>query len=270
MSEKRKNQTDSIRLLLVDDEVGFTNVIAKRMSRRNIDVTKAFSGAEALQAVRKADFDVAVLDLKMEDMDGIEVLKIIKKMDPNLSVIMLTGHGSEEAAREGIQLGAIDYLTKPCDFKELVKKIIEIHRCGGVMFTENFNVLLVDDELEFLEIQVKRLTKRGLNITMASSGEEGLSVIKGKKFDVAVLDVGMPGMDGIETLREMKKIDPLMEVIMLTGHASVEVAIEGMELGAFDYLMKPMDVDELFYKLQDALKRKKIQEKKIKKFGELL
>ncbi|PQP35540.1 response regulator [Desulfobacteraceae bacterium SEEP-SAG9] len=123
--------TAPIKLLLVDDEVGFADVIAKRMSKRNIDVTKAFSGTEALQAMKKADFDVAVLDLKMEDMDGIEVLKIFKKMDPGLPVIMLTGHGSEEAAKEGIQLGALDYVMKPCDFEELVKKIIEIHRGRG-------------------------------------------------------------------------------------------------------------------------------------------
>jgi DNA-binding NtrC family response regulator len=78
-----------------------------------------------------------------------------------------------------------------------------------------------------------------------------------------VLDVKMPGMDGIETLRELKKIRPLVEVIMLTGHANMEVAITGMELGAFDYLMKPMDIDELLYKLQDAYKKKSLQEQKI-------
>ena len=135
---------------------------------------------------------------------------------------------------------------------------------------EKFRVLLVDDELEFLDTLVKRLTKRGLNITIAKSGEEAVSVVRENKIDVTVLDVRMPGMDGIETLRKMKKIDPLMEVIMLTGHASVEVAIEGMELGAFDYLMKPADIDELFYKLQDAYKTKMLQEQKIKKFEELL
>ena len=128
MSENEKNHTGPIKLLLVDDEKGFVNVIAKRMSKRNIDVTEAYSGTEALQALRKADFDVVVLDLKMEDMDGIEVLKIFKKIDPDISVIMLTGHGSEEAAREGIKLGAADYLTKPCDFEELVEKIKKIHK----------------------------------------------------------------------------------------------------------------------------------------------
>ena len=123
MSTKQQVQATPIRLLLVDDEQAFADVIAKRMARRNIAVTLAYSGTEALQALKKADFDVAVLDLKMEDMNGLEVLRIMKKMDPDLSVIMLTGHGSEEAAHNGIKLGAVDYLTKPCDFEELVEKI---------------------------------------------------------------------------------------------------------------------------------------------------
>jgi DNA-binding NtrC family response regulator len=135
---------------------------------------------------------------------------------------------------------------------------------------ENFNVLLVDDELEFLETLVKRLTKRGLNISTAKSGEEALAIIRGQGIDVAVLDVRMPGIDGIQTLREIKKLNPLMEVIMLTGHASIEVAIAGMELGAFDYLMKPADIDELFYKLQDAFKKRTMQQEKIKKLEDLI
>jgi len=127
----------------------------------------------------------------------------------------------------------------------------------------DFNVLLVDDESEFLETLVKRLRKRKLNTTGVGSGEEALEVLRTEPVDVVVLDVKMPGMDGIETLRAIKKIRPLVEVIMLTGHANMEVAITGMELGAFDYLMKPMDIDELLYKLQDAFKRKLLQEQKI-------
>jgi DNA-binding NtrC family response regulator len=132
-----------------------------------------------------------------------------------------------------------------------------------VVKLSEFNVLLVDDEPEFLETLVKRLRKRKLNATGAKSGEEALEVMRSEPVDVVVLDVKMPGMDGIETLREIKKIRPLVEVIMLTGHANMEVAITGMELGAFDYLMKPMDIDELLYKLQDAYKKKLLQEQKI-------
>jgi len=114
---------DRIRLLLVDDEKGFVSVLAKRFRRRNIEVTPTFSGAEAIKALRHLEFDVAVLDLKMEDMDGLEVLKIFRIMAPRLVVIMLTGHGSAEAARQGIELGAFDYLTKPCELDELLEKI---------------------------------------------------------------------------------------------------------------------------------------------------
>ncbi|WP_316897665.1 response regulator [Pseudodesulfovibrio indicus] len=114
-----------VRVLLVDDEIGFLDVLAKRMGKRGYVVTTAGSGAEGIQVLRGNDFDVAVLDLKLEDMDGIEVLQIMKKMVPDLPVIMLTGHGSEQAAREGVKSGAFDYLLKPCDLDDLLDKIGE-------------------------------------------------------------------------------------------------------------------------------------------------
>jgi len=119
-----------------------------------------------------------------------------------------------------------------------------------------FKVLLVDDETDFVETLVKRLRKRKLDVRAASSGQQALDMLSESPSDVVVLDVKMPDMDGIETLRRIKKIAPGVEVVMLTGHANVEVAMQGMELGAFDYLMKPIDIDDLLYKLQDAFKKK--------------
>ena len=126
---------------------------------------------------------------------------------------------------------------------------------------ENLSVLIVDDEVEFLEILVKRLRKRKLAVNGVTSGEAALEQLKQSPVDVVVLDVKMPGMSGLDTLREIKKTYNLIEVIMLTGHASMEVAIEGMDVGAFDYLMKPIEIDELVYKIQDACKRKRLNEK---------
>jgi len=116
---------DAIRLLLVDDEVGFVDVLGKRMRKRGLNVTTATSGTEGIRTLRGNDFDVAVLDLKLEDMDGIEVLEIFKKMVPEMPVIMLTGHGSEQAARDGMAQGAFDYMLKPCDLDELLAKVRE-------------------------------------------------------------------------------------------------------------------------------------------------
>ncbi|MFH1123496.1 MAG: response regulator [Pseudomonadota bacterium] len=125
-----EEKDDRIRLLLVDDEEGYVNVLSNRLAKRKIDVTKALSGTKGIQALRKEDFDVAVLDLKMEGMDGIDLLKVFKKMVPEMPVIMLTGHGSEEAAREGMEYGAFDYLLKPCELEELIKKIKDAIRSG--------------------------------------------------------------------------------------------------------------------------------------------
>ena len=124
------NHEERIQLLIVDDEEGYVDVLANRLSRRNIDVTKAYSGSDAIQALRGKDFDVVLLDLKMEDMDGLEVLRIFNKMVPGLTVIMLTGHGSEKAAKEGLELGAFDYLTKPCELEDLLAKIKEAVQQG--------------------------------------------------------------------------------------------------------------------------------------------
>lgn len=115
-----------IRLLLVDDEDLFVQVLSKRLSRRGVDVVSALSGGEALRLLRRGEYDVMVLDLKMEDMSGLEVLRMVRIVAPELPVIMLTGHGSEQAAREGITLGASDYLLKPCDLEVLLEKITKL------------------------------------------------------------------------------------------------------------------------------------------------
>jgi DNA-binding NtrC family response regulator len=126
------------------------------------------------------------------------------------------------------------------------------------------NVLLVDDEAEFVETFSERLELRDLKIYKAFNGEEALQVLeKHHEMEVVILDVKMPGMNGIETLTEIKNRFPLVEVIMLSGHADVESAIDGMKQGAFDYLMKPCDMDQIIAKVTDAAAKKRQHEEKI-------
>lgn len=128
-----------------------------------------------------------------------------------------------------------------------------------------FRIMVVDDEVDFLETVVNRLKKRQLNATGVTSGEEAVALLKEELFDVIILDIKMPGgMDGIETLREVKRIQPLIEVILLTGHASVETSIEGMKLGAFDYCLKPIKFEELLQKMAAAFEKKSTHDKKIR------
>ena len=125
---------------------------------------------------------------------------------------------------------------------------------------EGIRILLVDDEDDFRQTLAKRMRKRKLEVVEAESGQAAIELVKAQKVDIVVLDVRMPGMDGLEALAKIKEMSPLTEVIMLTGHASVESGIEGMRRGAFDYLMKPCDINELILKIQDAYQRKLVQE----------
>ena len=125
-------------------------------------------------------------------------------------------------------------------------------------------ILIVDDEEKFSEPLAERLALRDYDVTTSQSGEDAVAKIKQYNYDVVVLDVLMPGMSGIETLGEIKKIKPLTEIIMLTGHATVEAAIEGMKLGATDFLMKPCETEDLTLKIARAHDRKAEQEDRIR------
>lgn len=126
-------------------------------------------------------------------------------------------------------------------------------------------VLIVDDEKDFVEMFSLRLENQGEKVSVAYSGESELKILNEKPIDVVILDIRMPGMDGISTLRQIKTLHPIVEVILLTGHGSTETAVEGMKLGAFDYLMKPADAEEIRIKIENARKRKDEQEERIRK-----
>jgi len=116
-----------------------------------------------------------------------------------------------------------------------------------------FSVLVIDDEVDFMETVANRLKKRNIEALGVASGEQALSLLKARAFDIVLLDIKMPGgIDGIETLRAIRHHHPLTEVILLTGHASLETSVEGMRLGAFDYLLKPVKFEDLLRKIAAA------------------
>ena len=126
-------------------------------------------------------------------------------------------------------------------------------------------VLIVDDEKDFVEMLSIRLDETGEKVWGAYNGKECLDIFEKQNIDVVILDIKMPGMDGIDVLKIIKQRYPLIEVILLTGHGSAETAVQGMKLGAFDYLLKPADFSELRTKLHEARKRKDEQEERIRK-----
>ncbi len=123
-------------------------------------------------------------------------------------------------------------------------------------------ILLVDDEVVFANNMSKLLTRRGYQVKAVNSGDEALRALMDNSFDVMVLDLKMPGMDGIATMHEMRKLGLFTEVLILTGHGSIDTALEAIQLGAYDYVTKPVEIAELLSKIEAAFERKTIKDKK--------
>jgi len=260
MSESVKK----IKLLMVDDEKDFLETSARALGRRDIDIHLAYDGTTALQMMQQDQYDIVVLDVKMPGLDGVEVFRRMQEMWPYVPVILLTGHGSINQAFQTSKEGVADYLTKPCDIDELTSHIKDILARTGKQTRpskthsdngeELIHVLLVDDEIELLESLKRILQRRQMEINIAQTGEKALALLKDTYVDVVVLDVKMPGMDGLEVLQKIKKDFPTVEVILLTGHPSVETAIKGIKFGASEYFIKPAKEEALVNIIQRVYK----------------
>jgi DNA-binding NtrC family response regulator len=248
------------RLLLVDDEVDFLDATARALTRRGFSVATAPDGEAALRMLGAEKFDVVVLDLKMPGLDGIEVFRKIAAGAQAVPVIMLTGHGT---LRQSINLkheGVYEYLAKPCSPDELAqvaRDAVESARraaapADGAGDVSDIRLLIVDDEPLFLDGLKKALTRRGMSVETAQNGADALLLLQSRAFDVALLDIKMPGIGGIDLLRIVKERFPATEVILLTGHPNVEQAVSGMSDGAFDYLRKPQAIEALTLTIQCA------------------
>jgi DNA-binding NtrC family response regulator len=273
------------KVLLVDDEEDFLDVVAERMRARGIEVSTTTSAKDALEMIEQESFDAIVMDLMMPELQGTKALKAIRNKKRELQVILLTGYVTVEQVVQALRSGAMDIIEKPPDLDLLTEDIKKAHEQkerildekkaekklkkkrsiilkGGLKMKPR--VLLVDDEEELVLTLSERLTVRDYDVSTSMSGEDAVEKLKHYNFDVVILDVAMPDMDGIETLRKIKSMKPLTEVIMLTGHGTVESAIEGMKLGAFDFLMKPCKTEELVAKIHIAHERKAAQEERIR------
>jgi DNA-binding NtrC family response regulator len=127
---------------------------------------------------------------------------------------------------------------------------------------ENARILLVDDETDFTDTMSQLLRTRGYQVTAVNGGESAIKALGQGRYDVMVLDLKMPGMDGMATLKEAKKLELFTETLILTGHATIDTALEAIKLGAYDYLTKPCDIDELVQKIQGARKKKDAAEER--------
>lgn len=245
-----------IKILCVDDEPGICDILKKIFSPMGFTVLIATNGSDALTIVKREKPKIIFLDIRMLGMSGLEVLKEIKKLDASTKVIMVTVLDEEKTKKEAITLGADEFITKPftTDYLEEVlrkeiNQIFEEEKQARIP-----NILIVDDEEDVRE-RLGNLISRKIICTVekASSGEDALLKLKSKTFDLVVLDIKMPGLSGIDVMKEALKFTPQTKFLAISGYDSHEIAEQALKAGAVDFLPKPQSQEAIQIKLKEIL-----------------
>jgi DNA-binding NtrC family response regulator len=229
-------------ILVVEDESILRESLRDWLTDLGYHVEVASQGDEALRLIEEMDFDVALFDLRLPGKDGLQILQEARVRKPHLKAIIITAYPTVEKAVEAMKLGAIDFLTKPIDLahlKKLVRNKTEPVRLGTK------SILVVDDEPAMRESLRDWLIELGYRVETCSSGDEALTLISERNHDVLILDLKLPGKNGLEVLKEAKKLQPDVKGIIISAYPSVDTAIEAMRQGAIEYLPKPLDLSKL-------------------------
>ncbi len=253
-------------ILVVDDERMVCDLLRAVLTRHGHEVLIATSGREGLEVFKKHRPRFTLLDLRMPGMNGIEVLTQIRILDPGAAVIVLTGAGSADLENQARQMGAHDFLSKGLSLDVLVQAMERVmqqpvkspaHPSQSAdaqkapsRSQEAGSILVVDDEPPIRDLLRKFLSARGYQVWVASDGQQALALVDQKNPDLIVLDVNMPGMNGIEVLKRLRAKNYAGGVMFLTSSQDEMLLQEGLELGSVDILGKPVDLERLELTIQ--------------------
>jgi len=241
-----------MRVLIVDDEIEICQRLQRELQKEGCKVEYTTSAIGVLERLKNAEkegkgYALLLLDLRMPKVDGLSLLKEIREARLDLDVVIITGYGDEDKAIESIRLGAVDYLPKPISPEALHTAVFRVRqkRAAEKKRALEYSVLVVDDEKELCARIKRELDKEGYRTAVAYDGQEGLDYFSHNRVDVAIVDIRMPRMDGLEMLEKCREISDDFVSIIITGHGDHERAIRALQLGVFSYLRKPISLEEL-------------------------
>jgi len=249
-----------MKILIVDDEESICKKLKCELQKESFKVAYKISPLRVLGDLKRAKrdgepYNLLFLNIRMPGMDGFKLLEEIKKARLNLDIIFITGYGDEEKAIKAIRLGAFDYLNKPISLKELHTAIFRVKQKIEKEEKEPFRhrVLVVDDEKDLCDHIKHELNKDGYLATAAYDGEKGLDYFKNNRVDIVIADLKMPGMSGLEMLKHCREITDNFISIIITGHGDHETAIKALRMDVFDYLKKPIPLEELIISVDKGI-----------------
>lgn len=255
-----------IKLLIIDDDRMNCDLIQSVFTRHGFHVLAATSGIEGLNLFRQHNPRVTILDLRMPEMDGLTVLKEIRALDPHAPVIILGGGATEVQENQARGLRVTDFIRKGLSLDVLVEGVNRVvqqpaktHQAsvpafaGSPVADLDETVLVVDDEPLIRDLLVQFLSLRGYRVLGVKDGAEALAMVESRPPDLILLDLLMPGMNGVEVLRQLREKEFAGGVIILTGSHDEEVLEEAWALRPQEVLGKPIDLDRLLTAIQLVL-----------------
>jgi len=245
-----KQANDSVKILVVDDQAGIRLTLKGILAKRGYQVAVAENGEEAVEAVRQNDFRVIFMDVKMPGMSGVDTFIKIKSIAPKATVIMMTAYAVEDELKRAIREGAYAVVYKPFEIDKILGIVEEC-------LERKTLVLVVDDFVDARDMLKNLLETKGFKVVDVESGEECLQKVKERRFQIILMDIKLPGIDGVETLKQVKQIRPDVAVVMLTGYSLEQAIKEAMQSGSFACLNKPIDVDRLLKVVDQCLEQER-------------
>jgi DNA-binding NtrC family response regulator len=238
------------KILIVDDEVHIRELLRKALGREGYDVVSVPSAAQALEIIFKEPFDLLLLDVRLAGESGLSVLKKAREYRQNVPIVIYSGALTSELEQEARQAGANEVLSKDMDVLQLVAQIKRIVKAKERIFQgpagqERKSLLIVDDEEGIRRVLREFFKRKGFDVFEAESGEQALQLIRSTNVSAVLLDIKMPGMDGLETLKKILEINPKLGVVMATAVQDDEKIKRAIELGAYSYVLKPFDFSYL-------------------------
>jgi len=243
---------EKTRVLVVDDDISFAESLTDILTEKGYIAVAVNSGEEALEKIKERFFDVVLMDVKMPVMDGMQTFKEIKKLSRSTTVIMMTAYSMDDLVHDALKEGAYGVLRKPLDIEQVIRRI-EISKAGGSL------TMIVDDDPNIRTSLKDILEEKGYVVTIAKDGKEAIVIAKERPEDIAIIDMQLPFLNGLETFSELKKINPEIQAIIITAYKEemkdlVEQALSG---GAYACIYKPFDPQKIVEMVEEIVRKKK-------------
>ncbi len=236
---------EKINILVVDDDQRMANTLKDILTVEGYGAETANSGADALEKIKKGRFDCVLSDIKMPNMNGVDLYKAIKKTQPDILFVLMTAYSTDKLVKEGLKEGAIAALNKPLDIEAMLGFFS--------MLRKECSIVIVDDDPRFCKTLGDILDGRGFEVTLVTDPHGAVERIR-EDAQVVLLDMKLNGINGLDLLREIKKMHPHLPVILVTGYREEmgSVVEKALKFSAYTCLYKPLQIDELFAVLKDV------------------